>query len=118
MTEYKLPYDIESLFVEINLRKTKWLLYGKYRPPSQSAEHYWNNIGHALDFLGQKHGTFLLASDVNLEEREANLSIFLSNYDAKNLVKSKICFKNSINPQCIDLFIPNSICSYYILPHF
>ena len=27
------PEDIEGIFVEINLRKTKWLLFGSYHPP-------------------------------------------------------------------------------------
>ena len=32
----RLPDDIESILIEINLRKTKWLIFGTYRPPSQS----------------------------------------------------------------------------------
>ena len=30
LTLHDFPYDIEGLFVEINLRKTKWLLFGTY----------------------------------------------------------------------------------------
>ena len=33
LTKYILPDDIEGTFVEINLRKTKWLLFDEYRPP-------------------------------------------------------------------------------------
>ena len=32
VTKHKLPGDIEGIFVEINLRKTKWLIFGTYRP--------------------------------------------------------------------------------------
>ena len=66
-------------------------------------------------FFCQKYGKFLLAGDVALEETEPNLSEFLSNYDAKNLVKSKPCIKNPLNPQCIDLSITNNICSFQII---
>ena len=32
LTKLILPDNIEGIFVEINLRKTKWLLFGRYRP--------------------------------------------------------------------------------------
>ena len=35
LTKHKLPDDIEGIFIEINLRKVKWLLFGTYRPPQQ-----------------------------------------------------------------------------------
>ena len=34
LTKHKFPDDIEALFVEIDFRKCKWLLYGLYHPPS------------------------------------------------------------------------------------
>ena len=46
--------------------------------------------------------------DFNAEETESCLSSFLYQYDAKNIVKEKTCFKNLANPNCIDLFITNS----------
>ena len=36
LTDHKLSHDIEGIFVELNLRKNKWLLFGSYHPPSQS----------------------------------------------------------------------------------
>ena len=53
-----------------------------------------------------------MKNTTHLEETEPNLSESLSNNDAKNLAKSKTCFKSPLNPQCIDLFIPYSICSF------
>ena len=34
LTNQKLPHDIEEIFVELNLRKNKWLLFGSYHPPA------------------------------------------------------------------------------------
>ena len=37
LRKHLFPNDIEGIFVEINLRKSKWPLFGTYHPPSQSA---------------------------------------------------------------------------------
>ena len=37
--KYKFPDDIEGIFIGINLRKVKWLIFGRYRPPSQPVEY-------------------------------------------------------------------------------
>ena len=49
LKKHYLPSDIEGIFVEINLRKVKWLLFGSYHPPSQSDNHYFENVTNALD---------------------------------------------------------------------
>ena len=63
LTKHKLPEDIESIFVEVNLRKTKWLIFGGYRPPRQSVEYFFNHVGFALDTYKQRHEKFLFAGD-------------------------------------------------------
>ena len=35
LSKHSFPDDIEGIFVEVNLRKTKWLILGTYHPPSQ-----------------------------------------------------------------------------------
>ena len=32
VSKHTLPDDIDGMFIEINLRKTKWLLLGTYPP--------------------------------------------------------------------------------------
>ena len=49
---------------------------------------------------------------VMLNRKKTEFSEILFNYDVKNLVKSKTCFKNPLNSQCTDLFITNIICSF------
>ena len=44
LADHKLPHDIEGIFVELNLRKKKWLLFGSYHPPSQSDEHLFHQV--------------------------------------------------------------------------
>ena len=69
------------------------------------------NIGKALDKYS-KHHQFKLVGDFNAEESEPRLSQFLYEYNAKNIVKEKSCFKNAMNPSCIDLFVTNSPLSF------
>ena len=33
LEKHKLPQDVEDMFVELNFRKIKWLLFGTYHPP-------------------------------------------------------------------------------------
>ena len=93
--------------IEINLCKSKWLLYGCYRPPRQSNDYFLHNLGNALDKFSKTYSNFLLVGDFNAEESNSSMAEFLNNYGAKNIVKEKTCFKSLNNPSCIDLFITN-----------
>ena len=53
----------------------------------------------------------MLVGDFIAEESEPCLSQFLYEYNAKN-IKENTCFKNALNPSCIDLFITNSPLSF------
>ena len=49
LAKHKLPDVIEGVFIEVNLRKIKWLIFGTYRPPSQPVEYFFKHVGYALD---------------------------------------------------------------------
>ena len=104
--------DIEGIFIEINLRKCKWLLFGTYHPPSQPDSYYFENVSAALDIYTKFYNKILLVGDFNAEDSEPCLSDFLYKHECKNLVKDKTCFKSTENPSCIDLFLTNSQYSF------
>ena len=108
LTKHILPDDIEGIFVEISLRKTKWLLFGGYRPPRQQAEYFLKHVNYALDTYRQTFDKFLLAGDFNIEETDPIMSEFLFKNVSKNLLQQKTCFKSTNNSSCIDLFVTNS----------
>ena len=112
LVKYVLPNDIEGLFIEINLSKTKWLLFGTYHPPSQQDYYYFHHLGKAIDFYLKSYEKFVLIGDFNSDESEPHLLDFLNNYNAKNLIHEKTCFKNKDNPSCIDLILTNSSKSF------
>ena len=104
LNKHVFPNDIEGIFIEVNLRKTKWLIFGTYHPPSQPDEFYFDSIGRALDVYNSSYDKTLLAGDFNAEDHETVLKTFLQLYDLKNIVKDKTCFKSLYSPTCIDLF--------------
>ena len=67
LTKYKLPNDIEIIFIEVNLRKIKWLIFGPYHPPSQLLEYFFKHVDYALDVYGQINEKFLLPGDLKKE---------------------------------------------------
>ena len=92
--------------------KTKWLIVGCYHPPSQNDNYFFYNLSKALDSLNSNYEKFLLVGDFNSEDHETEITNFLNNYEAKNIVKQKTYFKSISNPLCIDLFITNSTKSF------
>jgi exonuclease III len=112
LKQHSFPDDIEGIFVEINLRTSKWLLFGTYHPPNQSDEYYFNKVSNSLDMYMTKYDKFLLTGDFNSEDSEPELAEFLQKYGARNIQKESTCFKSIENPSCIDLFLTNSNLSF------
>ena len=115
LSKHKFTKAIEGLFVEINLRKTKLLLFGSYRSdhPEYGVDtsEFFNQVTLALDKYST-YDKFLLAGDFNTEESNNFLEDFLFEHNAKNLVKDPTCFKSIDKPSCIDLFLTNSPLSF------
>ena len=106
LSVYKPPKDIECGIIEISLKKQKWLLFSIYRPPSQSEEYFFDEIGKGLDFYSSKYESICLIGDFNCEPKENIISGFMDCYNLSNLVKSPTCFKSD-SPRCIDLILTN-----------
>ena len=65
-------------------------------------------MAKAIGVYHQTYDKFLLIGDLNAEDTETCLSQFLFEYDSKNNVSKKTCFKSKDNPRCIEIFIRNS----------
>ena len=115
LSGHSFSRNIEGLFIEINLRKTKLLFFGGYRSEHElygaKGDDFFHEISVALDKYSN-YDKFLLAGDFNLEVEEEVLDDFLVEHHAKSLVKEPTCFKSLDNPSCIDLFLTNSVQSF------
>ena len=49
----------------------------------------------------------MLIGDFNEKETESNTARFMETYNLTNLVKEPTCYKNPLNPSCIDLILTN-----------
>ena len=107
LAEIDFENDIEGLFIEINLQKSKLLLFATYKPPSLSKVTYFDKIGKPLDFYRKKYENVVLMGDSNTTDAEESLHDFLEENALHNLVKFSIFFKSVSNTSTIDLIITN-----------
>ena len=93
---------IEGFFIELNLRRKKWLLCCSYNPKYSQISHHLKEIGKDLDVLTSKYDNIILMGDFNAEPADTFVSDFCEIDNRKNIIREKTCFKNPNNPSCID----------------
>ena len=98
VSKFTLPDDIEGMFIEIKLKKTKWLIHGTHHPPNQPDDYFFKAVDNASDQYLKTYKNYLLLGDFNAENTEPILSEFLKQYGAKNTMKNTTCFKNPDRP--------------------
>ena len=98
---------IEGIFLEINIRKFKWLLFGGYNPSKSNILNFFTELEPILDRHMTKYVNFIMLGDFNSEISENAMKEFCENYNLTNLIKEPTCFKNPTNPSSIDLILTN-----------
>ena len=73
----EVPHDIQAKFIELSLRKTKWLLVPSYRPPSQNEKYYVEQMGKLVDFHSRSTRNLVIFGDLNLEASDPALSVLI-----------------------------------------
>ena len=66
--------DFEGIFVEINLRKEKWLLCCSYNPHTSNMTNHLKNICKTLDKLGATYDNLILLRNFSVEPENILLS--------------------------------------------
>ena len=100
LNEFDLEDSVEEVFVEINLRKSKWILLAVYKPLTLSRTKCFEAIGNALNYYSKNYQISFVMDDLNTLETEDVLHDFLEERDLKNLVKFPTCFKSTTKPDC------------------
>ena len=104
---HKLPDDIEGMFIEINLRKKKWIIIGGYNHQKESICYFLTQISKELDKLLGNYDNILILGDFNSLVTESYMKDFCEMYDLENLIRGPTCFKNLNNPSSIDVMLTN-----------
>ena len=111
---YKFSLEnFEGFFVEINLRRKKWLLCCSYNPHKNKISSHLDIISKSLDYFSTSYDNLILLGDFNVEPEEKHMANFLNLYNLNNLVHQKTCFKN---PTIVLISLPAIYRFLYSLP--
>ena len=108
LNRYSLRPHIEILFFALNLRNRKWLVCCSYNPHKNLIKEHLRVLSEGIPFYAKDYENILLMGDYNAEVIETNMSSFCEIYHLTNIIKQPTCFKNPLNPSCIDLFLTNN----------
>ena len=98
---------IESCYVELNLRNSKWLVNCSYNPHVHSIGNHLDRISESLDLLSSDYEKMIFLGDCNVTDYVHHMKSFCENYGLKNLIRQPTCYKNPGNPVCVDLILTN-----------
>ena len=97
--------DIEVIPIEINLRKSKWLILPIYRPHWVGENKFVGSLSSLIDFYS-KYDNIITLGDFNMTQDNPNIVTFMKEHNFYNLIKDPTCFK-SPEGKCIDLLLTN-----------
>ena len=97
--------SIEAFFVEVNLRKIKWLLSCSYNPNKNNIHANRENLDRSLAFFSSSCENHIIMCDFNVGPDNTYIKRFCDNFELTNLIKEATCFKNPENPSCNGLIL-------------
>ena len=95
----------EVFYVEINLRKKKWLLCCFYNPNKSNIQFHLENLTKGLALYSSNYENLIILEDFNLSIDNSSMAGFCDTCDLRSLITEPTCYKNPKNPTCIDLIL-------------
>ena len=112
LKSHVLPEDVEGIFIEINIRKVRWVLMGRYNRQKESISYSLCHVSYGIDKFLVNYDNILLLGDFNSTMSEKPMMDFCEMYNLQNLIKEPICYKNANNPSSIDVILTNRKSSF------
>ena len=103
----KFDCNIESICVEVNLRKRKWFINGLYNPKKSFLSNHLECLNHIIDEYSKLYQHFLFLIDFNASVSEKCLEKICNLNGLTSLIKKATLFKNANKLTCIDLILTN-----------
>ena len=97
----------ESCYVELILKKTKWLINYSYNPTTNKISSHLESLSRNLDLCTLKFENILAIGDLNISIEDNNMKMFCQSYNLKSRIKVPTCYKTPDSPSCIDLIVTN-----------
>ena len=79
-----LPNDVQILSIELNLRKSKWLLLSVYRPPKQGCKYFLDKLSECILYFST-FDSIIVIGDMNLEPDSPEMSNFIESHSFFNI---------------------------------
>ena len=97
----------EDFYVEISLRKKKWLLCSSYNPNKNNIEFHLENVTKNLALYSSNYENLIIFGDTNVSIDNSCMAGFCNIYDLRSLITKPTCYKNPENPTYIELIFTN-----------
>ena len=85
LTFPNLPYKIQAIPFELNLRKEKWLVISIYRPPLESLSCFLDSLTNMIDFFSSSYDNFIVMGDFNSQPTDSIMKDFMDANGVINL---------------------------------
>ena len=105
-----LPFKIQAIPFELNLRKEKWLVILICRPPLESLSCFLDSLTNMIYVFSSSHDNFIVMGDFNNQPTDSIMKDFMEANRFISLIKSNTCFKRK--GSCIDLILTNKKYSF------
>ena len=102
----KPPANCQAIPIELNLRKSKWLIVPIYRPETYKKVEFVDVLNYICDIYSDIYDNILLLGDFNMEPSDKEMSPLLESQNLHSMIKTPTCFK-SPQGRCIDLMLTN-----------
>ena len=89
-----LNKSIESLIIELNFYKKKWLLCCTDDPNRYDILNHLNLLRRSLDSYSAEYEHFIIVGDFNTDDYQTSIMVFCDSCEFKNLIKDATCYKN------------------------
>ena len=76
LDKYCFSDEIEIFWIEINLRKKKWLTFCCYNPHNHLLKHHLFQIESAINFYSKTYENLIILGDFNAEISDFNMESF------------------------------------------
>ena len=93
LTDYKIKDNLELFFVEVNIRKKKWLLSCSYNPHTSNISNHLHHLNKGLDVYLKSYDNILVMGDFNSEFGENYLNSFCNVNSLKTLNRVRLASK-------------------------